>query len=190
MAAAGSVLADVLAKWRGSRIALVVGLFLELAALLLIGGDLPLASFIGGFALYGIGLRAVDASGAMQGVLVQRRYGRDIMGGYFAAGTGAPSSARSPSRGAPPWSCPPGPPFSSPRCWPAPPASSGSGCSIDRAPPLRWGRTPRPRSPARASGCSASSSWRRSPSTPASSTWSTVYLHDDLLAAAAIAPLG
>ena len=93
-AALGSVKADFLAKWRGSRIALVVGLCLEVVALLLIVVSvvvpgLPLWVFVVGFGIYGLGLGGVDAGGAMQGVLVQRRYGRDIMGGYFAAYTAA-----------------------------------------------------------------------------------------------------
>lgn len=93
-AALGSVKADVLAKWRGSRMALIVGLVLEAIALVLIVLSVVLAGpmlwlFIAAFALYGIGLGSVDAAGAMQGVLVQRRYGRDIMGGYFAAYTAA-----------------------------------------------------------------------------------------------------
>jgi len=93
-AALGSVKADILAKWRGSRIALVVGLCLEVVALLSIvvsvaAPDVPLWVFVAAFGLYGLGLGGVDAGGAMQGVLVQRRYGRDIMGGYFAAYTAA-----------------------------------------------------------------------------------------------------
>jgi len=93
-AALGSVTADFLAKWRGSRIALVVGLCLEVVALLLIVVSvvvpgLPLWVFVAAFGIYGLGLGGVDAGGAMQGVLVQRRYGRDIMGGYFAAYTAA-----------------------------------------------------------------------------------------------------
>ena len=39
-AALGSVTADFLAKWRGSRIAIVVGLCLEVVALLLIVGGI------------------------------------------------------------------------------------------------------------------------------------------------------
>ena len=93
-AALGSVKADFIAKWRGSRIALVVGLCLEVAALVLIVVSvvvpgMPLCLFVVAFGIYGLGLGGVDASGAMQGVLVQRRYGRDIMGGYFAAYTAA-----------------------------------------------------------------------------------------------------
>ncbi len=93
-AALGSVVADLLAKWRGSRLALIVGLCLEMAALGLIVVSVvapgsPLWLFVAAFGLYGLGLGGVDAGGAMQGVLVQRRYGRDIMGGYFAAYTAA-----------------------------------------------------------------------------------------------------
>ncbi|SDH51082.1 MFS transporter [Microbacterium pygmaeum] len=88
-AAGGSVLADALARWRGSRIALATGLTLEVAGLALILIDSPMPLFVTAFAIYGLGLGAVDASGAMQGVLVQRRYGRDLMGGFFASYTAA-----------------------------------------------------------------------------------------------------
>lgn len=88
-AAGGSLLADVLAKWRGSRVALIVGLALEIVGLAAITVHTPLWLFIAAFFVYGVGLGAVDASSAMQGVLVQRAYGRDLMGGFFAGYTGA-----------------------------------------------------------------------------------------------------
>ena len=88
-AALGSVVADVVARWRGSRVALAAGLFFELAALALVATTAELPIFIAALAVYGVGLGMVDAAGAMQGVLVQRGYGRDIMGSFFAAYTAA-----------------------------------------------------------------------------------------------------
>jgi MFS family permease len=88
-AAGGSVLADLVAKRAGSRTALVAGLAAEAVGVIVIGTDAPLPVFVAAFAVYGVGLGAVDASAAMQGVLVQRRYGRDLMGGFFASYTAA-----------------------------------------------------------------------------------------------------
>jgi MFS family permease len=88
-AAAGSILADRLALRWGSRVALVVGLLLEAVALPLIAGPVGLPAFIAAFAVYGAGLGVVDAAGAMQGVLVQQRVGASVMAGFFAWYTAA-----------------------------------------------------------------------------------------------------
>ncbi|HEX5857952.1 MAG TPA: MFS transporter [Microbacterium sp.] len=190
MAACGSVVADLLAKWRGSRIALTVGLLLELGALLMIGTGLPFAFFIAGFALYGIGLGAVDAAGAMQGVLVQRRYGRDIMGGYFAASTGAAIIGALAVAGGSAVGLPEGAPLLL--------AAVVAGVAgvfglrlFDRsraaAPVGARSRAPLPRAGIWLFGFVILAAFTLD---SAVSTWSTVYLHDDLLAVAAIAPLG
>ena len=88
-AAVGSLAADRLALRWGSRVALVVGLLLEAIALPLIASPIGLPAFIAAFAIYGAGLGVVDASGAMQGVLVQQRAGVSVMAGFFAWYTGA-----------------------------------------------------------------------------------------------------
>lgn len=88
-AAVGSLAADRLALRWGSRVALVVGLLLEAVALPLIASPIGLPAFIAAFAIYGAGLGIVDASGAMQGVLVQQRVGVSVMAGFFAWYTGA-----------------------------------------------------------------------------------------------------
>jgi len=49
----------------------------------------PFAVFVGALAVYGVGLGCVDAASSMQGVLVQRSYGRSLMGGFFAGYTAA-----------------------------------------------------------------------------------------------------
>ncbi|SEI84281.1 MFS transporter [Demequina mangrovi] len=88
-AAAGSVMADRVAVRLGSRASLVLGLALQAAALVSIAAPVPFPVFWSLFAVYGLGLGCVDASAAMQGVLVQRRMGKAVMGSFFAANTGA-----------------------------------------------------------------------------------------------------
>lgn len=199
-AALGSVTADILAKWRGSRIALVVGLCLEVVALLLIVASvvvpaLPLWVFVVAFGIYGVGLGGVDAGGAMQGVLVQRRYGRDIMGGYFAAYTAAAIVGALTVAGSS--------------------AAGGAVAGMAVALPLSLASLValgvalgglRAFDPARAATPVGSHSRAPLPRRgiwlfgfvilaaftvdSAVSTWSTVYLQDDLFAVAALAPLG
>jgi len=89
VAAAGSVLAGRLAAARGSRAALLTGLVVQAAALPLVAAPAPTALLLAGVASYGTGLGMVDASAGMQGVLVQRTRERPVMGGFFAASTGA-----------------------------------------------------------------------------------------------------
>lgn len=88
-AALGSMLADAVAVRWGSRQALCAGLVVEAVALLgvLTAGDL--AVFAAGFAVYGVGLGAVDAAANMQGVLAQRREGVPLLGRMYAAYTAA-----------------------------------------------------------------------------------------------------
>jgi len=194
-AALGSVVADVLAKWRGSRIALVVGLSLEVAALVLIMlsvvvAGLPLWVFVAAFGLYGVGLGGVDAAGAMQGVLVQRHYGRDIMGGYFAAYTaaaivGALAVAGSSAAGVAVVL-----PLSLASVIAIVVVFFGLG-AFDPAraatPVGGRSRSPLPRRGIWLFGFVILAAFTVD---SAVSTWSTVYLQDELLAAAALAPLG
>jgi Na+/melibiose symporter-like transporter len=49
----------------------------------------PFPVFFGAFLLFGVGLGCVDAAAAMQGVAVQRSYGRHLLGGFFAGATAA-----------------------------------------------------------------------------------------------------
>jgi MFS family permease len=194
-AALGSVKADFLAKWRGSRIALVVGLCLEVVGLLLIvvsiaAPGVPLWVFVVAFGVYGLGLGGVDAGGAMQGVLVQRRYGRDIMGGYFAAYTaaaivGALSVAGSSAAGVAVVL-----PLSLAAVVATAVAIFGVGSFDPARAAARVGRrssAPLPRRGIWMFGFVILAAFTVD---SAVSTWSTVYLQDDLLAAAALAPLG
>ena len=89
MAALGSVIANAVAVRVGSRSALALGLLVQAVALPVIALPTPFAVFAGAWAVYGVGLGCVDAAAAMQGVAVQRAYGRHILGGFFAAATAA-----------------------------------------------------------------------------------------------------
>jgi len=88
-AALGSVLADLVSVRWGSRAALATGLVIEALLLPVVAIQTPFAVFVGALAVYGVGLGCVDAASSMQGVLVQRSYGRSLMGGFFAGYTAA-----------------------------------------------------------------------------------------------------
>lgn len=194
-AALGSVTADLLAKWRGSRIALVVGLCLEVVALLLIVVSVVVPGrslwvFVLAFGIYGLGLGGVDAGGAMQGVLVQRRYGRDIMGGYFAAYTAAAIVGALTVAG----SSAVGVAVLLPLAFAALVAFVVSVFGLRAFDPARaatpmGGHAPQPL-PRRGIWLFGFVILAAFTVDSAVSTWSTVYLQDELLAAAAFAPLG
>ncbi|WP_438353607.1 MFS transporter [Microbacterium sp. CJ88] len=192
-AAGGSGLADLVAKRWGSRAALCAGLVIEAAAVTVITTDAALPVFVAAFGVYGVGLGAVDASAAMQGVFVQRRAGRDLMGGFFASYTAAAIVGALAVAGT---------------------AAAGLGGAalavaiVVAAGAAAWGWYSF--DPARAAAVTdAGAGARPTASLPrrgiwlfgfvilaaftldsAVSTWSTVYLADALSAAAAIAPLG
>ncbi|MGA7147925.1 MAG: MFS transporter [Microbacterium sp.] len=88
-AAVGSVIANIVAVRWGSRTALTLGLVIQGLALPMIAIPLPFELFAAAFGIFGIGLGCVDAAAAMQGVAVQRAYGRHLLGGFFAAATAA-----------------------------------------------------------------------------------------------------
>lgn len=189
-AAVGSIVADMIATRAGSRISLVVGLLLEVVGIAVVWMDLPLWAFVAGFAVYGVGLGGVDAAGAMQGVLVQRKYGRDLMGGFFAAYTaaaivgalvvaGAAVIGAAPSAqlglailvavGVAVWGV-----FAFDRAH----AAAGQGATV---------KTPLPRRGIWLFGFVILAAFTLDSGV---STWSTVYLQDNLAAVAVIAPLG
>ncbi|MBN9187346.1 MAG: MFS transporter [Microbacterium sp.] len=88
-AALGSVIANAVAVRWGSRAALALGLIIEAVALPVAAVTTPFAVFVAALAVYGVGLGCVDAASAMQGVTVQRAYGRPLLGTFFAGYTGA-----------------------------------------------------------------------------------------------------
>jgi MFS family permease len=89
LAGVGSLLSEVLAGATSSRTALRCGLLVVAAAGTVIGLASNLPVFVAGFAVYGIGVGAVDAAGNMQAVAVQHRYGRSIITSFHAAWSGA-----------------------------------------------------------------------------------------------------
>ncbi|HWS38282.1 MAG TPA: MFS transporter [Actinoplanes sp.] len=190
-AAGGSVLADqVAARW-GSRHALASGLFLVGAGLAGTTFWSPNAVFAMIFLAYGVGLGAVDASLSMQGVLVQARLGRSVMSRLFAAYTAAAIAAALLMSGA---------------------LETGAGASVAVAVAavfavlvglVGWGSFV----PGRTERSSVAHDGGARGVRPivlvcgmliftaflvdsAISTWSSVYLHDSLSAAASVAPLG
>lgn len=86
-AAAGSVVADAVAVWRGSRQALVFGFLLEVVALAVVAFVPPLPLFLAAITVYSIGLGMVDAASNMQGVLAQAGSPIPLMGRLYAAYT-------------------------------------------------------------------------------------------------------
>ena len=89
LAGVGSLLSEVLAGATSSRTALRCGLLVVAGAGAVIALAPGLAVFVAGFAIYGIGVGAVDAAGNMQAVAVQHRYGRSIITSFHAAWSGA-----------------------------------------------------------------------------------------------------
>jgi Major Facilitator Superfamily len=85
LAGVGSLLSERLAAATSSRTALRGGLLTQFAAASLIGVAPGIAVAVAGFAVYGLGLGAVDAAGNMQAVAVQHRYGRSIITSLHAA---------------------------------------------------------------------------------------------------------
>lgn len=194
-AAAGSVLADLIAVRRGSRVALVAGLAAQVVAFAVIALPAPPVVFFLGFALYGLGLGCVDASSAMQGVILQRASGTPLLGGFFAGYTAAAIAGAlvvsALAAGAS-----------------SPATQAGLALLVGAAVALAVALAGvRAFSPERAAV--ASPGERRADPLPrraiwvfgavilvaftadsAVSTWSTVYLRDDLGAAAWLAPLG
>ncbi|MGH3423698.1 MAG: MFS transporter [Nocardioidaceae bacterium] len=84
LAGVGSVLAGAIARRRTSAVALRGALFTIAAAAALIGVAPNRPALYLAFAVYGIGIGAVDAGMNMQGVTVQELYGRSIMTSFHA----------------------------------------------------------------------------------------------------------
>lgn len=89
LAGVGSLLSELLAALTSSRTALRYGLLVVACSGAVIGLAPGLAIFVVGFAIYGLGVGAVDAAGNMQAVAVQHRYGRSIITSFHAAWSGA-----------------------------------------------------------------------------------------------------
>lgn len=88
-AALGSIGAGIVAKRWNSKVALILGLSVQAASLVAVAATTDLAVCLAAYAVYGMGVGAVDAASGMQGVLLQNRIQRTIMASFFAAYTGA-----------------------------------------------------------------------------------------------------
>lgn len=88
-AGAGSALAARVVRTRASADVLRAGLAVVALAVAVIAAAPGRASFLIGFAIYGLGLGLVDAGTNMQAVAVQRRYGRSILTSCYAAWSAA-----------------------------------------------------------------------------------------------------
>ncbi|WP_336705879.1 MFS transporter [Oerskovia sp. USHLN155] len=87
-AATGSALSGWLAARFGSARVVTGGLLVAAAGILAVGlsaGAGLLVTFFLAFAVYGLALGSVDASTSMQGIDVQRAYGRSLIAAFFAA---------------------------------------------------------------------------------------------------------
>ncbi|GLY29129.1 MFS transporter [Kineosporia sp. NBRC 101731] len=187
-AAGGSMVADrVAARW-GSRYALAGGLLTVAAGLALSTVWTPMPVFTVALVGYGVGLGAVDASLSMQGVLVQARLGRSVMNRLFAAYTAAAILAALLMSGF---------------------VASGAGAAVmvgvaaafalivaivgrttfepGRTLPAAHHSTGGNRNVVLVCGLLVFTAFLAD---SAVSTWSSVYLHDSLLASSAAAPLG
>lgn len=85
LAAGGSVIAEKLAEKKDSATVLILGI-----ALLVVGGigitlNQGMVTFVLATAIYGLGLGHVDADGNMQAAALQNRVGKVILSSFFAA---------------------------------------------------------------------------------------------------------
>lgn len=196
-AALGSVLADVVAVRRGSRVALCLGFALQLAALAGMALAPPLAAYVGVVVAYGLGLGAVDAGTNMQGVALQARAGTPLLGRMYAVltaggvlgallATGAAAIGLSPAALVGAVAVVDLGIVLAGRAWflAALPAASGDP-GRDGAPGR--GRPPLPRAAIAAVGSLVAVAYALD---AAVSTWSAVYLADGLAAADAVVPTG
>jgi MFS family permease len=87
LAGVGSVVAETLAKRRDSATLLRCGLLLTAIAVPVLCTAPVMGVFIGGMAMYGVGLGVVDASTNMQAVALEHRYGRPILPSFHGAWT-------------------------------------------------------------------------------------------------------
>lgn len=84
VAGVGSVLAGVLAARFGSRRVLRPAQPFTCAAVVLAGLATDVPTLVAAVVLFGLGLGTVDAGMNMQGVAVERRYGRPVLTGFHA----------------------------------------------------------------------------------------------------------
>lgn len=86
-AAAGSVLADLIAVRRSSRHAILLGFGVQALSLAILAVTTALPVFAAAVLTYGLGLGIIDAASNMQGVLAQRSREAPVLGRFYAAYT-------------------------------------------------------------------------------------------------------
>ncbi|GLW07398.1 MFS transporter [Microtetraspora sp. NBRC 13810] len=89
VAGVGSVLAGALATRHGSRTVLRVAQPLACVAVVLAGLASNVPQLVAANVVFGLGLGSVDAGMNMQGVTVERRYGRPVLTGFHASWSAA-----------------------------------------------------------------------------------------------------
>jgi MFS family permease len=87
LAGGGSVVAEALAKRRDSAGMLRAGLLLIACGVAVLCSAPIEAAFVGGIAVYGLGLGIIDATTNMQAVALEHRYGRPILPSFHGAWT-------------------------------------------------------------------------------------------------------
>ncbi len=87
LAGAGSVVAEALARRRDSALLLRAGLLVVAVGVAVLCTAQATPFFIGGIAVYGLGLGVVDASTNMQAVALEHRYERPILPSFHGAWT-------------------------------------------------------------------------------------------------------
>ena len=88
-AAIGSLVGGAVAVRRGSAFLLVPAFTLQALAVLLAMINLPFAALFPVYALFGFGVGLGDAGNGMQGLTIQRAYGRPIFTTFYAFQTAA-----------------------------------------------------------------------------------------------------
>ena len=89
LAAVGSLVGGAIAVRRGSAFLLVPAFAIQAAAVLLAMIHLPYAALFPVYALFGFGVGLGDAGNGMQGLTIQRAYGRPIFTTFYAFQTAA-----------------------------------------------------------------------------------------------------
>ena len=89
LAAVGSLVGGAVAVRRGSAFLLVPAFAIQATAVLLAMIHLPFAALFPVYALFGLGVGLGDAGNGMQGLTIQRAYGRPIFTTFYAFQTAA-----------------------------------------------------------------------------------------------------
>lgn len=87
LAGAGSVVAEALAKRKDSALMLRAGLLVVAIGVATLCLAPSMGMYVGGIALYGLGLGVVDATSNMQAVALEHRYERPILPSFHGAWT-------------------------------------------------------------------------------------------------------